>query len=236
MTPDALPPGWREALAPALANPGLSALEAFLAAEAAAGTRVFPPAADRFRALELTPLAEVRAVVLGQDPYHREGQAHGLSFSVRPGVRTPPSLANIYRELERDLGIARAGHGFLEHWARQGVLLLNAVLSVAEGRAGSHHGRGWERLTDAAVSAVAAKPAPSAFLLWGAYAHKKAALIEAAAPDGRHLVLRAAHPSPLARGAFFGSRPFSQANAFLRAAGRGEIDWALPTDPSAPGG
>lgn len=228
MTFDLPPPDWREALGDALDHPELPGLAVSLAAEEAAGGRIFPPAAERFRALELTPLAAVRVVILGQDPYHRVGQAHGLAFSVRPGVRPPPSLANIFRELESDLGLARPGHGFLEHWARQGVLLLNAVLSVAEGRAGSHHGRGWEHFTDAVIGAVAAAPAPSVFLLWGAYAQKKAALIDARAPDGRHLVLRAAHPSPLARGAFFGSRPFSQANAFLRAHGRGEIDWALP--------
>lgn len=228
MTFDLPPPDWREALGDALDHPDLHALAASLAAEEAAGGRIFPPAAERLRALELTPLAAVRVVILGQDPYHRVGQAHGLAFSVRPGVRLPPSLANIFRELKNDLGVPRPGHGFLEHWARQGVLLLNAVLSVAEGRAGSHHGRGWERFTDAVIDTVAAAPAPSVFLLWGAYAQKKAALIDARAPDGRHLVLRAAHPSPLARGAFFGSRPFSQANAFLRARGRGEIDWALP--------
>lgn len=228
MTFDLPPPDWREALGDALDHPDLRALSAALTAEEAAGGRIFPLAAERLQALELTPLAAVRVVILGQDPYHRVGQAHGLAFSVRPGVRPPPSLANIFRELENDLGVPRPGHGFLEHWARQGVLLLNAVLSVAEGRAGSHHGRGWERFTDAVIDTVAAAPAPSVFLLWGAYAQKKAAIVETAAPDGRHLVLRAAHPSPLARGAFFGSRPFSQANAFLRAHGRGEIDWALP--------
>lgn len=227
-TPGLLPPDWRAALGSVLDHPDLRTLTAALAAEEAAGARIFPPAGERLRALELTPLAAVRVVILGQDPYHRAGQAHGLAFSVRPGVRSPPSLANIFRELESDLGLARPGHGFLEHWARQGVLLLNAVLSVAEGQAGSHHGRGWERFTDAVIAAVAAAPAPSVFLLWGAYAQKKAAIVETAASDGRHLVLRAAHPSPLARGAFFGSRPFSQANAFLRVHGRGEIDWALP--------
>lgn len=217
-------PGWRAALGDELGAP-LTALERWLDAEQAAGRTVFPPAADRFRALDLTPLDRVRVVILGQDPYHGPGQAHGLSFSVRPGVRVPPSLTNIYKELESDLGIARARHGFLEHWARQGVLLLNTVLSVGEGRAASHRGRGWERLTDAAIRAVDARNQPVVFLLWGAHAQAKAGLIDAT----RHLVLAAPHPSPLsARTGFFGSRPFSRANAFLETQGRGTIDWALP--------
>ncbi len=215
---------WRIALADELSAP-MAALDRWLAGERAAGKRIFPAAEDRFRALELTPLPDVRVVILGQDPYHGAGQAHGLSFSVLPGVRTPPSLVNIYKELESDLGIPRARHGFLEHWARQGVLLLNTVLSVEEARAASHRGRGWERVTDAVIRAVNAQPQPVVFLLWGAHAQAKAALIDA----DRHLVLKAPHPSPLsARTGFFGSRPFSQANAFLGAHGRGTIDWALP--------
>ena len=215
---------WRTALADETGAP-LAALQRWLDAEQAAGKRVFPAAEDRFRALELTPLTEVRVVILGQDPYHGAGQAHGLSFSVRPGVRTPPSLANIYKELASDLGIPRPAHGFLEHWARQGVLLLNTVLSVEEGRAAAHRGRGWERFTDAVIRAVSDQPKPVVFLLWGAHAQAKTALID----RDRHLVLAAPHPSPLsARTGFFGSRPFSQANAFLGAHGRGTIDWALP--------
>ena len=203
--------------------------DAFLAVEAAAGKRIFPPRDAWLQALKLTPLAAVRVVILGQDPYHGEGQAHGLSFSVRPGVRPPPSLVNIYKELETDLGLARPAHGLLDHWARQGVLLLNSVLTVETGRAASHQKRGWERFTDAVIAAVAAKPDPVVFLLWGAYAQKKAAFVRDVAADGRHLVLEAAHPSPLsARSGFFGCRHFSRANAFLERHGLAPIDWALP--------
>jgi uracil-DNA glycosylase len=222
---DRLPDDWRAALADKLASGPLQQLQAFLAAEAAAGKRLFPAEADWFRALELTPLADVRVVILGQDPYHGEGQAHGLAFSVPSGVRPPPSLANIFKELEADLGLARPSHGLLEHWARQGVLLLNAVLTVELATAGAHQGRGWEMLTDAVIRAVDAQAAPSVFVLWGAHAQKKAALIQSA----RHLVLQSAHPSPLsARRGFFGSRPFSKANAFLEANGRAPVDWQLP--------
>lgn len=207
----------------------MRALGAFLESERAAGARVFPEDADRFRALELTPLDEVRVVILGQDPYHGEGQAHGLSFSVREGVRTPPSLVNIYKELEADLGIQRASHGMLDHWAAQGVLLLNAVLSVRMGEAASHQKRGWERFTDAVIAAVNAQDKPVVFLLWGAYAQKKAAFVDDVSKGGRHLVIQSAHPSPLAaRTGFFGSRPFSRANAFLETNARPPIDWALP--------
>jgi uracil-DNA glycosylase len=167
----------------------------------------------------------VRVVILGQDPYHGAGQAHGLCFSVKPGVRVPPSLMNIYKELRSDLGIAPATHGFLESWARQGVLLLNAVLTVEGGQAASHAGRGWEAFTDAVIAAVNARETPTVFLLWGAHAQKKAASVD----TGRHLVLRAAHPSPLsAHGGFFGCRHFSKANAFLEAHSHARIDWRLP--------
>lgn len=224
-----LPPRWRDALAAELDQPYLATLDAFLAAEQARGERVFPPEADRFAALTLTPPDAVKVVILGQDPYHGEGQAHGLSFSVPQGVRIPPSLRNIYKELAADLGIAPVVHGHLRHWAEQGVLLLNATLTVRSGAAASHAGRGWERLTDAIVRVVDAGPEPVVFLLWGAHAQRKAAFVDAS----RHLVLRSVHPSPLsARGGFFGSRPFSQANAFLESHGRVPIDWALPADPS----
>ena len=176
----------------------------------------------------------MRVVILGQDPYHGAGQAHGLSFSVRPGVAIPRSLANIYAEMETDLGVPRARHGFLEHWARQGVLLLNAVLSVPIGQANAHRGRGWEALTDAAIRAVNAQPQPVVFILWGAHAQAKAALIDDVGRGGRHLVLASPHPSPLsARKGFFGSRPFSRANAFLVEHGRTPIDWALPDLPES---
>jgi uracil-DNA glycosylase len=224
-----LPESWRDPLAAELASPYMAKLRDFLAAETRAGKRIFPVDAERFRALDLTPPDRVRVVILGQDPYHGEGQAHGLCFSVRPGIRPPPSLANIFKELHADLGLARPGHGFLEHWAAQGVLLLNAVLSVEMGRAASHRDRGWERFTDAVIRLIAARPQPVVFLLWGAYAQKKAAFVEDVAHGGRHLVLKAAHPSPLsAHNGFFGCRHFSQANAFLEAHGEPPIDWALP--------
>ncbi|MEH3035261.1 MAG: uracil-DNA glycosylase [Sphingomonas adhaesiva] len=229
MTDPVLDPGWAAALRGEFDAPYMAALRAFVAAEEAAGKRIFPPAADRFAALALTPLDAVRVVILGQDPYHGAGQAHGLSFSVRPGVRVPPSLANIYKELASDCGIVAPAHGHLAHWARQGVLLLNTVLTVEEGRAAAHRGRGWERLTDAVVRAVASSDQPVVFLLWGSHAQKKAAFVRDVAAGGRHLVLTAPHPSPLsAYKGWFGSRHFSRANTFLEQHGRGTIDWSLP--------
>ena len=216
---------WRTALADQFAAPHMAGLKAFLESEKAAGKRIFPKGSAYFRALDLTPLDRVKVVILGQDPYHGEGQAHGLCFSVQPGVRIPPSLVNIYKELESDLGLPRARHGFLEHWAQQGVLLLNSVLTVEMGRAASHQGKGWEIFTDAIIRTVAQQEQPVVFLLWGAYAQRKAAFVD----QDRHLVLKAAHPSPLsAHNGFLGCRHFSKANAFLEAHGRGAIDWALP--------
>jgi uracil-DNA glycosylase len=227
--PAAIDPSWHAALGPVLAGETMAGLRDFLTAEKAAGKQVLPHSRDWFRALTLTPLDQVRVVILGQDPYHGPGQAHGLSFSVRPGVAIPPSLRNIYKELHDDLGIVPAAHGFLEHWARQGVLLLNSVLTVEAARAASHAGRGWEAFTDAVVHAVAEREPPTVFLLWGAHAQKKAAFVRDVTAGGRHLVLRARHPSPLsAHSGWFGSRPFSQANAFLAEHHRGTIDWALP--------
>jgi uracil-DNA glycosylase len=221
-----VPESWREALAPALQAPAVRRLGGFIAAEEAAGKAVFPPRGERLAALELTPLDAVKVVILGQDPYHGAGQAHGLSFSVRPGVKVPPSLLNIYKEIEADLGLPRPAHGNLEKWARQGVLLLNAALTVEEGRAGSHAGQGWEAITDAVVAAVAKKAEPCVFLLWGNHAKKKALAVPGLT-HGPHLVLTAPHPSPLsAHAGFFGCRHFSKANAFLEAHGRGAIDWA----------
>lgn len=224
-----LHPSWLEPLRPEFDSPYMAALRAYLVAEKTAGKRIFPKGHEWFRALDLTPLENVRVVILGQDPYHGEGQAHGLCFSVRPEVRPPPSLVNIYKEMASDLGIPPAKHGFLEHWAQQGVLLLNAVLTVQTGMAASHRDRGWERFTDAVIRLVNARPEPVVFILWGSYAQKKAAFVDSVDKGGRHLVLKAPHPSPLsAHAGFFGSKPFSKANAFLREHGQKPIDWALP--------
>ncbi|WP_140984826.1 uracil-DNA glycosylase [Asticcacaulis tiandongensis] len=221
----ALETSWKAALAPEFASPYMAALKAFLKAEKAAGKTIFPKGSEYFNALNLTPLDQVRVVILGQDPYHGPGQAHGLCFSVRPDVRTPPSLVNIYKELKTDLGIEPARHGFLEHWAKQGVLLLNSVLTVEAGLAASHQKRGWEQFTDAVIARVNERDIPVVFMLWGAYAQKKAAFVD----QSRHLVLKAAHPSPLsAHNGFLGCRHFSQANAFLTDKGQQPIDWQLP--------
>ncbi len=216
---------WKAALADEFASPSMATLRQFLVAEKAAGKRIFPAGSLWFRALDLTPLDKVRVVILGQDPYHGPGQAHGLCFSVPTGVRPPPSLVNIFKELESDLGVPPAGHGCLESWAHQGVLLLNSVLTVEMAQAASHQGKGWERFTDAIIRKVNAAPRPVVFILWGSYAQKKAAFV-----DGeRHLVLKSVHPSPLsAYNGFFGSKPFSKANAFLESHGQNPIDWRLP--------
>lgn len=220
-----VPPSWHEALAPVLSTSEARRLGGWLKAQEAAGKRIYPPRGRRLRALELTPLDEVKVVILGQDPYHGPGQAHGLAFSVPEGVRVPPSLVNIYKELASDCGVTAPLHGNLEHWARQGVLLLNNSLTVQEGQAGSHQNKGWEAITDAAVAAVAAKAEPCVFLLWGSHARKKAERVPGLS-GSHHLVLTAPHPSPLsAHSGFFGCRHFSQANEFLRANGRGPIDW-----------
>ena len=224
---DDVPESWRAALKPVLESAEARQLVSWLSAQEADGKAVFPPRGQRLAALSLAPLDSVRVVILGQDPYHGPGQAHGLSFSVPDGVRPPPSLKNIFKELEADCGLPVASSGNLESWARQGVLLLNTALSVEEGKAGSHAGRGWEAITDACVAAVAEREEPSVFILWGAHAQKKAKRI-AALRSGRHCLIETAHPSPLSayRG-FFGSRPFSRANAFLEQHGRAPIDWRL---------
>ena len=197
-------------------------LEDFLALERS-HYEVYPPAPQVFSALELTPNESTRVVILGQDPYHGPGQANGLCFSVNPGVRIPPSLANIYTELAADLGVAPAPHGDLSGWACQGVLLLNTTLTVRAGQASSHHGRGWERFTDRVIEIVNHHPNPVVFLLWGAAARRKASMI-----DAHHTIIESVHPSPLsARNGFFGSRPFSRANDALVASGHIPIDWSL---------
>ena len=213
---------WGTRLADQFAAPHMTALSRFLRAEKAAGKRIYPPGDQIFRAFDLTPFDKVKVVILGQDPYHGHGQAHGLSFSVAHGVAPPPSLQNIYRELRDDLGIAHPGHGNLESWARQGVLLLNSCLTVEDGRAGSHQGQGWEPFTDAVIAALNHERAHLVFILWGRKAQDKGAVID----RDRHLVLKSAHPSPLsASNGFFGSRPFSAANAWLESHGMTPVDW-----------
>jgi uracil-DNA glycosylase len=218
-----IPNGWQSELAGELEKPYYRALEEFVDRERRTHT-VYPPEADVFNALKYTPPGKVEVVLLGQDPYHDEGQAHGLCFSVRPGVRLPPSLVNIIKELNRDVGCKVPDNGCLTPWAKQGVLLLNAVLTVRAHEPNSHKDKGWERFTDAVIGAVGAKTEPVVFVLWGAYAQKKAKMID----TDRHVVLKGAHPSPLSANKFFGSKPFSAANQALQEAGRKPIDWQIP--------
>lgn len=215
---------WNPVLRAELTKPYWPELQRFVAEERSRH-EVYPPADEVFAALHLTPFADVKVLILGQDPYHGPGQAHGLCFSVRPGVPVPPSLRNIFLELESDLGLPPPDHGCLDAWARQGVLLLNATLTVRARQAASHQGKGWETFTDEVIRAVAAKPDHVVFILWGASARRKRNLI-----DGRrHTIIESAHPSPLsAHNGFFGSRPFSRANAALVAAGREPVDWHVP--------
>ena len=214
---------WREALAPEFEKPYFASLSQRLHAEKAAGKQIYPPGSQIFKAFELCPLPEVKVVILGQDPYHGYGQAMGLSFSVPDGVPAPPSLKNIFNEIEDDLGVKMSGRPNLEKWARQGVLLLNAVLTVRAGEPTSHSAIGWQEFTDAVIRCISEKREGVVFMLWGNYARSKAPLID----PYRHTILQAAHPSPLARGAFFGCRHFSQANAILRSEGLEPIDWQL---------
>ena len=214
---------WSEALSPEYKKDYYRKLYKFIGEEYAA-RQIFPPGDDIFNAFHLTPLSEVKCVIIGQDPYHNEGQAHGLCFSVKPGVDIPPSLVNIYKELNEDIGCYIPNNGYLVKWAKQGVLMLNAVLTVRAHQANSHQGMGWEQFTDAAIRAVNAQDRPIVFLLWGGYAPKKRAMLD----NPRHLVLTAPHPSPLSvyRG-FFGCKHFSQANTFLKEHGVKEIDWQI---------
>ena len=214
---------WNPLLKGELAKPYWPDLQAFVAEERRRHT-VYPPHEEVFAALHLTPYERTRVVILGQDPYHGPRQAHGLCFSVRRGVAVPPSLVNIHKELEADLGIAPPGHGNLEAWAAQGVLLLNTTLTVRAGQAASHQGHGWETFTDEVIRTVSAKPEPVVFILWGSHARRKKALVDTA----RHTIVESAHPSPLsAHNGFFGSRPFSTTNAALTAASHAPIDWTL---------
>ena len=216
---------WKARLGDAFAAPSMQSLRAFLLAEKQAGKRIYPPGPRIFAALDATPFDAVKVVILGQDPYHGPGQAHGLCFSVLPGVETPPSLINIYAEIERDLGIPRPDHGCLLPWAERGVLLLNAVLTVEHARAGSHQGKGWEAFTDAVVACLNREREGLVFLLWGSYAQKKGQIID----PRRHKVLKAPHPSPLsAHRGFLGCGHFSAANEYLSRHGRTGVDWRLP--------
>ena len=214
---------WKDALAPEFEKPYFADLVRFLHQEKDAGQTIYPPGSQIFRAFELTPLSQVKVVILGQDPYHGPGQAMGLSFSVPDGVPAPPSLVNIFKEIESDLGIRMSGRPNLENWARQGVLLLNAMLTVRAGVAGSHSGIGWQQFTDAVIRTVSDRCDGVVFLLWGNFARSKKELID----TSRHTVLEAAHPSPLAHGAFFGCRHFSKTNAILLSEGKTPIDWQL---------
>lgn len=218
---------WRPILLEETRKPYFQALQQFVAQERAQFT-VFPPEAEVFSALHLTPYEQVRVFILGQDPYHDDGQAHGLCFSVRPGIPSPPSLTNIFKELKADVGCEIPNNGYLVPWARQGVLLLNAVLTVRAHQANSHKDRGWETFTDAVIRTVNAKSSRVIFVLWGAYAGKKISLID----QTRHIVIQSPHPSPLsAHRGFFGSRPFSKINTALREAGETEIDWQIRNLP-----
>ncbi|OZB61637.1 MAG: uracil-DNA glycosylase [Lysobacterales bacterium 14-68-21] len=220
-----LEPGWKARIGDYLERPDMQALAAFLRAEKRAGKVIYPPGPEIFAAFDHTPFDAVRVVILGQDPYHGPGQAHGLCFSVRPGVRIPPSLDNIFKEISRDLGLPRPDHGCLTPWADRGVLLLNAVLTVEQGLAGSHQGKGWEGFTDAAIEALNRDREGLVFLLWGSYAQRKGRLID----SRRHCVLTSVHPSPLsAHRGFIGCGHFSKANAWLERHGQAPIDWSLP--------
>lgn len=220
-----LEPSWKARIGDYLERPEMQALSAFLRAEKQAGKVIYPPGPDIFAAFDHTPFDAVRVVILGQDPYHGPNQAHGLCFSVRPGVQTPPSLQNIFKEIQRDLGIAPPDHGCLTPWADRGVLLLNAVLTVERGMANAHQGKGWEGFTDAAIDALNREREGIVFMLWGSYAQKKGQLID----TRKHRVLKSVHPSPLsAHRGFLGCGHFSAANQYLTEHGQAPIDWSLP--------
>ena len=218
-----LEPGWKQALASEFSSDYMTQLRAFLLAEKQQGKVVYPPGAQIFNAFEHTPFDQVKVVILGQDPYHGPGQAHGLCFSVPEGVPPPPSLINIFKEISRDFGTPMSRNGNLEHWADQGVLLLNATLTVVQGQAGAHQGKGWERFTDAVIDRLNRERDGLVFMLWGSYAQKKGALID----RQRHLVLTAPHPSPLsAHRGFIGCGHFSKANDYLRSHGKQPVSWS----------
>ncbi|MCR6663164.1 MAG: uracil-DNA glycosylase [Luteimonas sp.] len=220
-----LEPSWKSRVGDWFQRDDMQALSAFLRERKASGARIYPPMAQVFAAFDATPFDAVKVVILGQDPYHGPGQAHGLCFSVRPGVPVPPSLQNMYKEIQRDLGLPPPGHGYLMPWARQGVLLLNAVLTVEDGRAGAHQGKGWEGFTDHVVDVLNREREGLVFMLWGSYAQKKGGIVD----PRRHRVLKTTHPSPLsAHRGFLGSGHFSAANTYLIRQGLAPIDWSLP--------
>src|SRR4249919_725608 len=221
-----LEPSWKSRVGDYLLRPEMRALAEFLRSEKAQGKRIYPPGPQIFAALDATPFDATQVVILGQDPYHGPGQAHGLCFSVAPGVDVPPSLLNIFKEIERDLGLPRPRQGYLMPWAQQGVLLLNAVLTVEAGRAGAHQGKGWEGFTDHIVETLDREREGLVFMLWGSYAQAKGRVID----NRRHCVLRAPHPSPLsAHRGFLGCGHFSAANRWLQGGGKGPVDWRLPS-------
>ena len=228
MTAINLHPSWLAQLESEFSKDYMVSLREFLAAEQRAGKVIYPEPSQWFAALNSTPFENVQVVILGQDPYHGPGQAHGLCFSVLPEVPVPPSLVNIYKEIALDLGFEAPSHGYLQSWAEQGVLLLNSVLTVEQGNAGSHQGKGWENFTDAVIAALNEQADGIVFLLWGAYAHKKGKVIDGT----KHLVLKSPHPSPLsAHRGFYGNHHFSKANEYLLASGREGIRWQLPEQP-----
>ncbi len=216
---------WKKKLAQEFEQDYMQKLRDFLISEKQKGKIIYPAGDDIFNSMNFTSFSAVKVVIVGQDPYHGPGQAHGLCFSVKPGIRIPPSLVNIYKEIQSDLGIPLCKHGYLKSWAEQGVLLINSVLTVEKGRAGSHQGKGWERFTDAIIQTVNRDHSGLVFLLWGSYAQKKGRIID----RKRHLVLQSVHPSPLsAHRGFFGNKHFSKANDYLASKGKQTIDWQLP--------
>lgn len=216
---------WKSRLGEEFEKEYIRNLRQFLIMEKQAGKIIYPDGDDIFNSMNLVSFTDVKVVIIGQDPYHNPGQAHGLCFSVKPGVKIPPSLVNIFKEIHRDLGISISGHGYLKSWAEQGVLLINNVLTVERNKAGSHQGKGWERFTDAVIKILNKEHVGLVFLLWGSYAQKKGKMIDKA----HHLVLQSAHPSPLsAHRGFLGNRHFSKANTYLQHRGKTAIDWSLP--------
>lgn len=216
-------PSWKVVLEEEFNKPYFETLAAFLKEEKAKHTVIYPPGSLIFQAFNMTPFDRVKVVVLGQDPYHNPGEAMGLCFSVPKGIRIPPSLQNIYKELQNDVGVSIPSHGDLSRWAENGVFLLNAMLTVEKNKPGSHQSIGWQLFTDRVIQLLSEKRQGLVFLLWGNFARKKAGLIDAS----RHLILEAAHPSPLAKGAFFGCKHFSKANAYLQSQGKSPVDWQL---------